>query len=181
MKNAILEAKNISFNYNEKEKLFENLSFTIIPGTINGILGENGSGKTTLFKLSKCDQMKHSGVFYRDFSAEEIISIPQVINLSQTLKNHEVLELIAHLNRISIKQAIVRLNERWCDRFFNRYERIKSKSTIAISYGEKRWLTISLILGLCSAVKIILLDEPTVGIDIQYRILIWELIEKLRC
>ncbi|MGN9528577.1 AAA family ATPase [Escherichia coli] len=48
-----------------------------------------------------------------------------------------------------------------------------------MSYGEKRWLIISLMLTLCKNARFFLLDEPTVGIDIQYRMMLWDLINEI--
>ncbi len=102
-----------------------------------------------------------------------------MINLSGTLKNYEVFDLICCFNNLSASQAKKILHARWSDEFFYRYEKIKLKRTYAVSYGEKRWLLISLMLGLCDRARFIILDEPTVGIDIQYRMLLWELIDKV--
>ena len=48
--NAI-EVKNLYFNYNNQNKIIENLSFKIEEGDFIGVVGPNGSGKTTLIKI----------------------------------------------------------------------------------------------------------------------------------
>src|SRR5476649_1069585 len=89
-------------------------------------------------------------------------------SISATLKNYEIFDLICCFNRLTRSQAEKKLQLRWSDDFFYRYEKIKDKRAYAVSYGEKRWLTISLMLELGDQSRCFLLDEPTVGIDIQY-------------
>lgn len=47
----MLEIKDLSFSYSRKRELIQNLSLTIKPGTVAGLLGKNGAGKTTLIYL----------------------------------------------------------------------------------------------------------------------------------
>ncbi|WP_249538126.1 AAA family ATPase, partial [Escherichia coli] len=121
----------------------------------------------------------YEGTLKRNFSGGELVSLPQVINLSGTLRNEEVLDLICCFNKLTKKQAWAELNHKWNDNFFIRYDKISRKRTYTVSYGEKRWLIISLMLTLCKNARLFLLDEPTVGIDIQYRMMLWELINKI--
>ncbi len=176
---SLIVAENLSFAYSNNRPVLNHLNFNIESGQLLGLLGENGAGKTTLFNIIKGVRNDYLGNLRRGFSPAELISLPQVINLSGTLKNYEVFELICCFNNISARQANKSLRARWSDEFFSRYEKIRSRRTYAISYGEKRWLLISLMLGLCDRARLIILDEPTVGIDIQYRMLIWQLIDRV--
>ncbi|HHR4183628.1 TPA: AAA family ATPase [Salmonella enterica] len=121
----------------------------------------------------------YEGSVKRNFSGEELVSLPQVINLSGTLRNEEVFELICCFNKLTKKQAWTELKRRWNEDFFIRYEKIRRKRTYTVSYGEKRWLIISLMLTPCKKSRFFLLDEPTVGIDIQYRMMLWDLINEI--
>lgn len=179
MSQPILDISNLTFSYGKKEPVFKNISLSVDEGQLVGLLGENGAGKTTLFNLIKGCRMKYSGSVSRRFSDSELISLPQVVTLSGTLKNYEVFDLICCFNRLTHSQAERKLQLRWSEDFFYRYEKIKNKRTYAVSYGEKRWLTISLMLGLCDRSRFFLLDEPAVGIDIQYRMLLWKLIDMI--
>ena len=155
----LLEINSLSFSYKVNlPPVFNNLSLKIEQGELIGLLGENGAG---------------------NFSGGELVSLPQVINLSGTLRNEEVLDLICCFNKLTKKQAWTELNHKWNDNFFIRYDKIRRKRTYTVSYGEKRWLIISLMLTLCKNARLFLLDEPTVGIDIQYRMMLWELINKI--
>lgn len=179
MSNDILVVENVSFSYSRNSPVFEKINLSVGNGKLIGLLGENGAGKTTLFNLIKGGNSKFTGNIQRNFRSDELISLPQVVNLSGTLKNYEIFDLICCFNKLTTSEAKKKLDIRWSDDFFYRYENIKNKRTYAVSYGEKRWLTISLMLGLCDRAKFFMLDEPTVGIDIQYRMLLWELIDRI--
>jgi ABC-2 type transport system ATP-binding protein len=47
----MIQITGLSFSYRKKDRLFDDLSLTLEPGTIYGLLGKNGAGKTTLLKL----------------------------------------------------------------------------------------------------------------------------------
>lgn len=176
----LLEINSLHFSYKgHLPPVFNNLSLEIEPGGLIGLLGENGAGKTTLFNIIKGGINYYEGSVKRNFSGEELVSLPQVINLSGTLKNEEVFELICCFNKLTKKQAWTELKRRWNEDFFIRYEKIRRKRTYTVSYGEKRWLIISLMLTLCKKSRFFLLDEPTVGIDIQYRMMLWDLINEI--
>ncbi|HFS2282122.1 TPA: ATP-binding cassette domain-containing protein, partial [Escherichia coli] len=176
----LLEINSLSFSYKVNlPPVFNNLSLKIEQGELIGLLGENGAGKTTLFNLIRGGVSNYEGTLKRNFSGGELVSLPQVINLSGTLRNEEVLDLICCFNKLTKKQAWTELNHKWNDNFFIRYDKIRRKRTYTVSYGEKRWLIISLMLTLCKNARLFLLDEPTVGIDIQYRMMLWELINKI--
>jgi len=175
----ILEINSLSFSYKGYPPLFNNLSLEIEQGALIGLLGENGAGKTTLFNIIKGGITDYKGTVKRYFAGGEMVSLPQVINLSGTLKNEEVFDLICCFNKLTKKQAWTTLNSKWNEDFFIRYEKIMHKRTYAVSYGEKRWLIISLMLTLGNNYRFFLLDEPTVGIDIQYRMMLWDLISEI--
>lgn len=177
MNDFILKVNNLSFEYKKNNPVFNDVSLSVREGEITGLLGENGAGKTTLFNIIKGNQKKFTGHVIKKFRDDEMTVLPQVVNLSGTLKNYEIFDLICIFNRLSRAQANKKLKSRWSEAFFYRYDKIKNKRTYAVSYGEKRWLTLSLMLGLCDRTRFFLLDEPTVGIDLQYRILLWDLIK----
>lgn len=179
MKESLIEIHDLKFSYKGQNPVFNNLSLEIEQGRLIGLLGENGAGKTTLFNIIRGGIKNYQGSVKRHFYDAEMVCLPQIINLSGTLKNEEVLDLVCCFNKITKKQAWVELNKKWNDDFFIRYEKIRHKRTYTVSYGEKRWLIISLMLTLCKNARFFLLDEPTVGIDIQYRMMLWELITKI--
>ncbi|EGO3302715.1 ATP-binding cassette domain-containing protein [Salmonella enterica] len=176
----LLEVDSLSFSYKGNlSPVLNNLSIKIEQGGLIGLLGENGAGKTTLFNIIKGGIINYEGSIKRNFSGGELVSLPQMINLSGTLRNEEILDLICCFNKLTKKQAWAELNQKWNDDFFIRYEKIRRKRTYTVSYGEKRWLIISLMLPLCKKARLFLLDEPTVGIDIQYRMMLWDLINEI--
>lgn len=61
---------------------------------------------------------------------------------------------------------------------FYRYRQNVHTGAVRVS-EEKIWFIISLMLTLCKNTRFFLLDEPTVGIDIQYKMMLWELINEI--
>lgn len=179
MTTPLVEISNLNFSYKGQEPVFRDMSLTIDQGKLIGLLGENGAGKTTLFNIIRGGIKSYQGSVKRHFSDEEMVCLPQVINLSGTLKNEEVFDLVCCFNNLNRKEGWAELNKKWNDDFFVRYEKIKRKRTFTVSYGEKRWLIISLMLTLCRKARFFLLDEPTVGIDIQYRMMLWDLVHTI--
>lgn len=120
----LLEINSLHFSYKgHLPPVFNNLSLEIEPGGLIGLLGENGAGKTTLFNIIKGGINHYEGSVKRNFSGEELVSLPQVINLSGTLRNEEVFELICCFNKLTKKQAWTELKRRWNEDFFIRYEK----------------------------------------------------------
>ncbi|HFM3234220.1 TPA: ATP-binding cassette domain-containing protein, partial [Escherichia coli] len=94
----------MSFSYKVNlPPVFNNLSLKIEQGELIGLLGENGAGKTTLFNLIRGGVSNYEGTLKRNFSGGELVSLPQVINLSGTLRNEEVLDLICCFNKLTKK------------------------------------------------------------------------------
>ena len=119
----LLEINSLSFSYKGHPPVFNNLSLEIKQGGLIGLLGENGAGKTTLFNIIKGGSDNYEGSVKRYFTGGEMVSLPQVINLSGTLRNEEVFDLICCFNKLTKKQAWAELNSKWNDDFFIRYEK----------------------------------------------------------
>ncbi len=114
----LLEVDSLSFSYKGNlPPVLNNLSIKIEQGALIGLLGENGAGKTTLFNIIKGGIINYEGSIKRNFSGGELVSLPQMINLSGTLRNEEILDLICCFNKLTKKQAWAELNQKWNDDF----------------------------------------------------------------
>jgi ABC-2 type transport system ATP-binding protein len=164
-------------------KALENVSFNIVKGEIFGILGPNGAGKSTIVNilntLVKPDEgdVIIDGVNIKD-NGETIKLImgvvPQEIALYEDLSAYENLMFWGGLYDIPKKElkAIVSKTLEIVDLENRKDDRIKT-----FSGGMKRRINIA-----CSLLhnpRILVLDEPTVGVDPQNRNHIFELIERL--
>lgn len=179
MKRDLLSLENIAFGYAPEKTVFRNLSLSCGGGVI-GILGENGAGKTTLFDIISGGLSIDGGAIRDDMKPEQISYLQQVVTLPSALKMREVVEMISCFQGIDGAETNNRIEKYWSEAMLSRYRAIRDRRTGVCSYGEKRWLVVCAMLALGEDKKLFILDEPTAGIDVQHRFLIWELINKMR-
>lgn len=162
----------------------EGISFSINEGECFGFLGPNGAGKTTTVRMIHCVSPKTSGmleVLGQEAGIEKreikriIGVVPQEINLDKDLTVFENLDLFAGFFDIPKKEARKRINE------LLEFVELKAKAGNKIdelSSGMRRRLQIAR--ALINQPKIIIADEPTVGLDPQARHLIWQRLRDLK-
>ena len=162
----------------------DHLDLEVPEGTCVGLLGPNGAGKSTTMRLLTAQAIADEGdievlghVLPRDSKAAraEMGVVPQLDNLDTTLTVEQNLRVFTHLYRIpraDRQDAIERALEmaRLGDRRDTRADKL--------SGGMRRRLLISR--ALVHRPRLVLLDEPTVGLDPQVRQELWALIDALR-
>jgi lipooligosaccharide transport system ATP-binding protein len=153
-------------------------------GTCVGLLGPNGAGKSTTMKALTaqviCDEGELEVLGYRlpadsKQARAEMGVVPQLDNLDVSLTVEQNLEVFAHLYRVPAaarRSAIERGLE-----LANLRQRRESKVD-ELSGGMRRRLLIAR--ALLHSPRLLLLDEPTVGLDPQVRVELWALIDLLR-
>lgn len=163
-----LEVKNIDFSYKDK-KIYDNFSIKFNAGDRIGVLGANGCGKTTLINLmigflkpEKGEVLVNEKKY--DFKNVEIRKkfglVPQDFAILEELTPIENLNFFGKLNNLKgnkLTEAIQKGLE------LSELDDYKNKKVKTFSGGMKRRLNLALSL-MCDP-SIILLDEPTVGID----------------
>ncbi len=161
----------------------EQISFSVPQGKITGILGPDGSGKTTLLRilcgLLRPDGGRVSVMGYDSVSDAKKIQarvgyMPQKFGLYETLTIAENLELYADLHQIPRNIRIMRENELLSMTGLSRF---RSRRAGALSGGMKQKL--ALICALISSPELLILDEPTIGVDVLSRRELWEILLKL--
>lgn len=180
MKQEILSVNEICFEYEHGNPVINELSFSVSGGKVVGLLGENGAGKTTLFDLICGVKKPHAGSLCMDFSHEEIAYLPQNLTTPPAMKMKEVVDLISCLQGVGVEKAKIKIAELWPDAIKERYNRVKDRRSNSCSYGEKRLIITAAVLAMNDAKKLFILDEPTAGVDVQYRYLMWKMIEKVK-
>lgn len=160
------QVKNLSKHYGKFQAL-DNVSFTLPWGKIIGLLGKNGAGKSTLMRcmlgfLNHEGQVSVDGfdLDHRDHRIfDQVAFIPDVSGLDDRLTVRQTIEYVKGLN--------VRYNQERSDRLFARSSLPLDKKVGKLSKGMKTKLYLLLTLSL--DVRYLLLDEPTLGLDIAFR------------
>ncbi|MEP0869114.1 ABC transporter ATP-binding protein [Trichocoleus desertorum AS-A10] len=162
----------------------KDVSFQVEPGEIFGLLGPNGAGKTTTIRclctLAQPDagQVEVSGVSVTENprAARQLLGyVAQEVALDKVLTGRELLQLQAalyHLPRAIAKERIATAIEllglaEWAD-----------KKTGTYSGGLRKRLDLAA--GLLHQPDVLVLDEPTVGLDIESRVAVWNFLRQLR-
>ena len=181
--NFAVEAKNLVKKFAEFNAV-NGISFVVKRGETFAILGENGAGKSTTMRMIACRSPLTSGelsvegfdVKTEDRRIRSLIGVvPQENNLDPDLNVRENLLVYSRYFRIPEKDAQTR-----CDELLD-FIRLNEKAAAKVeqlSGGMKRRLIIAR--ALLHRPKILLLDEPTTGLDPNVRQEIWEKLEELR-
>jgi lipooligosaccharide transport system ATP-binding protein len=161
-----------------------NLNLAILPGTCYGLLGPNGAGKTTTLRMLLGLSPPTSGtlkVFGKDIAVQprEIRArtgvVPQADNLDPDFTVAENLRVYAQYFRLGGSEIEQRI-----DRLLTMVE-LQDQRQMRIpklSGGMQRRLTIAR--ALINEPKLLVLDEPTTGLDPQARHMIWALVHRLK-
>jgi ABC-2 type transport system ATP-binding protein len=180
----IIEIKNLSKRYKGSDELaLKDITLDIYPNEIFGLLGPNGAGKTTTISIL-CGLFKPtSGNITIDglnLSSEldqikKVIGVvPQDIALYPTLTAVENLTFFG--NMYGLKGKMLKEIIMYRLTLFG-LERFAKKKISSFSGGMKR--RVNLIAGLLHGPKILFLDEPTAGIDVQSKIVILEFLNEI--
>ena len=181
--NPAIEAKNLGKTYGSVTAI-DDLSLTIKTGEIFGLLGPNGAGKSTTLRIlitvlqpttGTAMVLGHDVVKEADTVRSLIGYVPQERAIDRFLTGREHLELLADLYHLPKDQARQRIQELL--KLVN-LEAQADRPAKTYSGGMKRKLDIAC--GLLPNPKIVFLDEPTLGLDVQSRLRIWEYIRQLR-
>jgi len=165
-------------------KAVDSIDFTVKRGESFGLLGPNGAGKSTTMKMIASTSQRTSGellILGKDpnqFGPEiraHLGVVPQQDNLDRELKVWENLMVYGRyfgLSRKWLKGKIEELLE------FAQLVEKRDNKTEELSGGMKRRLTIAR--GLVNEPEILMLDEPTTGLDPQARHILWDRLFRLK-
>jgi len=181
---ALVEINNLSKKYKDALRpAVNNVSFTIEKGCVFGLLGPNGAGKTTLISILCGLFSQNEGIITINGKTHQANSkeckqmigvVPQEIALYTKLTAWENLMFLGHMygiktsilkQRITKNLSILGLQE-------NAHQKISTYSG-----GMKR--RVNLIAGLLHNPQLLILDEPTVGVDVQSKQAIIEYLKSL--
>lgn len=160
------------------------VSFSVEPGEIFGLLGPNGAGKTTTLRClctlvapdsGTVEVSGISAIEQPKLARQRLGYIAQAVALDKVLTGRELLELQAALyhipraaaaERIALMVSLLGL-EGWIDKKSGTY-----------SGGLQKRLDLAA--GLLHKPDVLVLDEPTVGLDIESRVVVWDFLRQLK-
>lgn len=178
----MISARNLTKRYAQNVAV-DNLSLEVESGQFFGLLGPNGSGKTTtIHMLSTLLKPSEGSILINGIDVSQnprevrrqIGLVFQESALDRTLSVEENLLFCAGLHGFKKRQVKERINALL--ELFN-LENKKSAPVASLSGGMRR--SVDIIRGVLHQPKILFLDEPTVGLDIQSRRRIWRFIQRL--
>lgn len=174
--------KDLTKKYGDK-KVVDNLNLNIQKGEFFGLLGPNGAGKTTIIKMMTTLAKSTSGSITLDNIPIErnktqvkskIGVVPQHMNLDWQMSAVQNLELHGKLFGMEKKYMNERIHELL--NYIDLYDR-KDDIVNNLSGGMKRKLMIAR--ALLHEPEVLLMDEPTVGLDVSVRRKLWDLMKGL--
>lgn len=180
----MIDIKNVDFSYSRNTKLLTDLSLKLESGRIHGLLGKNGEGKSTLLKLI-------SGLVFPIHGNIDVMGFEPLKRLPEMLQ--EIFFLPEELPQLTLsienyEQVYAPFYPNFSSEQFNQYLKefeIETKKSMLnkLSHGQKKKVFIAF--GLATNTKLLLMDEPTNGLDIpskgQFRRMVASAIDESRC
>ena len=183
MSENILEIKNLSKSY-KNVKAVDDLSFSVKKGKLFAFLGVNGAGKSTTISIICKVLQKDDGKVY--------INGLDTDNLTDEIKKdigvvfqHSVLDkALTVKDNLIMRASLYGIYGKDFDEVYQKLDGLLEISTLynktvgKLSGGERRRIDIAR--ALLSSPKLLILDEPTTGLDPKTRKILWRAIERLR-
>ncbi|WP_318243702.1 ABC transporter ATP-binding protein [Oerskovia gallyi] len=171
---SLVSAQHVTRRFGEVVAL-DDVTLEVGAGELVGLLGPNGAGKSTLLSLVSGQRKPDSGVVRlfggdpRDASSRQGLGLtPQETGLPATLKVREVVDFVGkhYANPVPTGELLEQFG----------LSDLAGRQTGAMSGGQKRRLAVAL--SLVGRPRVVLLDEPTTGLDVGARQALWAAIRE---
>ena len=160
----MIKIENLSFNYGPKKPLFDQLNLTLPYGNIYGLLGKNGAGKSTLLKMM-------AGLLFPQKGKLDVVGFHPNERHPEFLQEVYFVSEEFELPSLSMEQFVrmyspfyPRFNHLLFDEYLYEFKLPRQQKLPNMSYGQKKKFILAF--GLATDCKLLILDEPTNGLDI---------------
>ena len=177
----MVEFHHVSKSY-EGEPAVKDISFTVDKGELFGLIGPDGAGKSTLFRILTTVLLADSGQVLFDgrdvvkdykYVRQNVGYMPGRFSLYQDLSVKENLEFFATIFNTTIEENYDLIKD-----IYEQLEPFENRRAGALSGGMKQKLALSC--ALIHKPKILVLDEPTFGVDAVSRKEFWDMLKSLK-
>jgi ABC-2 type transport system ATP-binding protein len=181
---TVIEVKDLVKVYNHTIRAVDSISFEVQEGEVFGFLGPNGAGKTTTISMLTTLLKPTSGeakimgleVLKHSTQVRNLIGlVPQELTVDDDLSGRENMMLQAILYNVPRQEATERIDE-----LLHLVKLEDSADRMVETYSGGMRKRLELAEGLIHRPKILFLDEPTLGLDVQTRATMWEHIRDLK-
>lgn len=162
--NNVFEISNITKSFKNKQ-ILKGVDLVVNKGDIIGLLGLNGEGKSTLIKIILGILSQDSGEVKRNFEIKSDVGVMlQEISMPEKMKVYEWLDMVKRFstNSQSVESVLDSVNLRT----------VKNKHCDSLSGGQQR--RVQFATAIINNPKVLILDEPTVGMDVVSKKAFWE-------
>ncbi len=179
-----VEVRQLNKRYQNGPQANQDISLTVEWGEALGVMGPNGAGKTTLVRQITTELLPTSGqvrvlgidaVTQPNEVKARIGVVPQEARLFEGLSVHQHLRIFGKLRGLSRRNARQRADELMDHLDLERY---RDTATSRLSGGLRRRLLVGI--ALLAEPDVLILDEPTVGLDVESRQRLWDVIRSYR-
>ncbi len=164
--NNVFEISNITKSFKNKQ-ILKGVDLVVNKGDIIGLLGLNGEGKSTLIKIILGILSQDSGEVKRNFEIKSDVGVMlQEISMPEKMKVYEWLDMVKRFstNSKSVESVLDSVNLRT----------VKNKYCDSLSGGQQR--RVQFATAIINNPKVLILDEPTVGMDVVSKKAFWEML-----
>jgi ABC-2 type transport system ATP-binding protein len=163
---ALIRARGLRKHYGQVRAL-DDVSFEIEPGRIVGLIGPNGAGKTTALKAilgltgfdGELEVLGHDPRTQRHRMMQDVCFIADVATLPRWLRVDQAIDFVERVHP--------RFRRDRAEHFLSRTEILRHSKVKALSKGMVTQLHLALVMAIDA--RLLVLDEPTLGLDILYR------------
>ncbi|OIJ11281.1 thiol reductant ABC exporter subunit CydD [Anaerobacillus alkalilacustris] len=184
----LVNVENVSFQYTEEIATLKNVNVSIEAGQRVAFVGRSGSGKTTLLKIilgmlpPSEGNVSVNGMPLTEVEEEEWLSHIAYVSQEPYLFSGTILQNIRMGNeKADVDQVFLAAKEAGVDRFVNElpngYDTHLGEAGLGLSGGEKQ--RVALARAFLKDAKLVLLDEPTAGLDLETEYYLQNAIDKL--